>query len=63
MKIELDVHKTTTTYEAATPPQGRKTVGAKRAFTYQTDKDGLTVKRRPDLWLRVLARWGVWMCI
>ena len=29
MKTELDGHKTTGTYEAATPPRGRKPVGAK----------------------------------
>ena len=39
MKIELDGHKMTGTYEAATPPQGRKPVGAKWVFTYKTDKD------------------------
>ena len=34
MQIELDGHKVTGTYEAATPPQGRKPVGAKWVFTY-----------------------------
>ncbi|CAN0599698.1 unnamed protein product, partial [Laminaria digitata] len=42
-KIELDGHKTTGTFEAATPPKGRKPVGAKWVFTYKTDKDGLIV--------------------
>ena len=41
MKIELDSHETTGTREAATPPQGRETVGAKWVFTYKTDKDSL----------------------
>ena len=49
MKIELDGHKTTGTYEAATPPQGRKPVGAKWVFTYKTDKDGLIVKTKARL--------------
>ena len=48
MKIELDGHKTTGTYEAATPPQGRKPVGASWVLTFKTDKDGLieTTKAR-----------------
>ena len=33
MHIELDGHKTTGTYEAATPPRGGKPVGAKWVFT------------------------------
>ena len=41
MKIKLDGHKTTGTYEATTAPLGRKPVGAKWVFTYKTDKDGL----------------------
>ena len=49
MKIELDGHKTTGTYEVATPPQGRKPVGAKWVFTYETDKDGLIVKTKARL--------------
>ena len=49
MKIELDGHKTTGTYEAAIPPQGRKPVGAKWVFTYKTDKDGQIVKTKARL--------------
>ena len=49
MKIELDGHKMTGTYEAATPPQGRKPVGAKWVFTYKTDKDGLIIKTKARL--------------
>ena len=37
MKIELDGHKTTGTYETATPPQGRKPVAAKGLFTCKTN--------------------------
>ena len=55
IKNELDGHKANTTYEAATPPQGRKPVGAKLVFTYKTDRGSLIVKT-PDLWLRVLFR-------
>ena len=44
VKVELDGHKTTGTYEAATPPRGRKPVGAKWAFSYKTNKDGLILK-------------------
>ena len=40
MKIELHGHKTTGSYEPATPPRGRKPVGAKWVFFYKTDKDG-----------------------
>ena len=49
MKIELDGHKTTDTYEAATPPLGLKLVGVKGAFTYKMDKDGLRVKPKARL--------------
>ena len=49
MKSELDGHKTTGTYEAATPPGGRKPVGAKWVFSYETDKDGLIVKTKARL--------------
>ena len=49
MKIELDGHKTTGTYEAATPPRGRKPVGAKCFFSCKTDKDGLMVKTKAIL--------------
>ena len=56
MKVELDGHKTTGTYDAATPPRGRKPVGAKWVFSYKTNKDGLIVKTKLDLWRRVLAR-------
>ena len=40
MIIELDGHKPTGTYEAATPPPRRKPVIAKWVFSYKTDKDG-----------------------
>ena len=56
MKVELDGHKTTGACEAATPPRGRKPVGAKWVFSYKTNKDGLIVKTKLDLWRRVLAR-------
>ena len=46
LKIELDGHKTTGTYEAATPPRGRKAVGAKWVFTYKADKDGLIINEK-----------------
>ena len=49
MKTELDVHKTTGTYEAATPPRGRKPVGAKWVFSYKTDKDGIIAKTKARL--------------
>ena len=35
MKTELDGHKTTSTYQAATPPRGRKSVGEKWVFSYK----------------------------
>ena len=37
IKNELHGHKTTGTYEAATPPRGRKSVIAKWVFSYKTD--------------------------
>ena len=46
MKNELDGHKMTGTYEAATPPRGRKAVGAKGVFTYKADKDGLIINEK-----------------
>ena len=49
MKTELDGHKTTGTYEAATPPRGRKPVGAKWVFSYKTDKDGTIAKTKARL--------------
>ena len=49
MKTELDGHKTTGIYEAVTPPRGRKPVGAKCAFSYKTDKDGIIVKTKARL--------------
>ncbi|CAN0484004.1 unnamed protein product [Laminaria digitata] len=49
MKIELDGHTMTGIFEAATPPKGRKPVGAKWVFTYKTDKDGLIVKIKARL--------------
>ena len=50
------VTKTTGTYEAATPPLGRKAIGAKWVFTYKTDKDDLIVEEKLDVWLGVEAR-------
>ena len=38
MKIEMDGHKTTGTYESATPPRGQKAVGAKWVFTTRLTK-------------------------
>ena len=49
MKIELNCHKTTGTYEAPTPPQGWRPIGAKWVFTHETDKDGLIVKTEARL--------------
>ena len=49
MKMELDGHETTGTYEAATPPQGRKPVGSKFVFIYKTDKDGLLARTEARL--------------
>ena len=49
MKTKLDVHKTTGTHEAATQPRGRKPVGAKWAFLYKTDKDGIIAKTKARL--------------
>ena len=44
MKSGLDGHETSGTYEAATPPRGRKSVGGKWVFSYKTDKDGMITK-------------------
>ena len=41
--------QTTGKYEAATPTQGQKPVGAKWVFTYKTDKDGLIIKTKARL--------------
>ena len=49
MKIELDGHKRTGTYEAATPPRERKPAGAKWVFSYKMDKDGLIIKIKARL--------------
>ena len=56
MKVELDSHKTTGTYEAATPPRGRKQVGAKWVFSYKTNKDGLIVKTKARLVAKGLSQ-------
>ena len=40
MITELDGHKLTATYEAATPSRRRNPVGAKWLFSYKADKDG-----------------------
>ena len=39
MKTELDGHKMTGIYKAATLPRGRKPVGAKWVFSHKTDKE------------------------
>ena len=39
MTAELDGHKTTGTYQAATPPRGWKPVGVKWVFSCKTNKD------------------------
>ena len=49
MKTGLDGHKTTGTYEAATPPRGRKPVVATWVFSYKTDKDGIIAKTKARL--------------
>ena len=49
MKTELDGHKTTGTYEAATPPRRRKPVGATWVFSHKTDKDGIIAKTKARL--------------
>ena len=49
MKSELDGHKTTGIYEAATPPRGRKPVGAKWVFSCKTGKDGIIAKTKARL--------------
>ena len=49
MKNELDGHETTDTYEAATPPRGRKPVSAKWVFSYKTDKDYTVAKAKARL--------------
>ena len=49
MKAELDGHETTGTYEAATPPRGRKPVGAKWVFSYKTVKNGTIAKTKAIL--------------
>ena len=58
MKIELDSHKTTGTYEAATPSRGRKPVGAKWVFSYKADKDGLIVNTKARVVAKGLARYN-----
>ena len=49
MKTELDGHTTTDTYEAATPPGGRKPVRAKWVSSHKTDKDGIITKTKVRL--------------
>ena len=49
MKSELDGLKTTGTHETATPPRGRKPVGAKWVFSFKADKDGLIMKTNARL--------------
>ena len=56
MKIELDGNKTTGTYEAATPPQGQKPVGAKWVSTYKTNKDGLIIKTEDGFGAKVFSQ-------
>ena len=54
MKSMLDGHQATITYEATTPPRGRKPVGERWVFSYETDKDGLIVKTEARV-VRILA--------
>ena len=49
VKIDLDGHKTTGTYESATRPLGRTSVGSKWVFTYTTGKGNLIVKTKAKL--------------
>ena len=49
MKSELDGHKTTGTYDAATPPHRWKPIGARWMFLYKTNKDGRIVKMKARL--------------
>lgn len=46
MKIEIDGHKTTGGYKAATPLEGRKPVAAKWVVTYKTERDSPILKRQ-----------------
>ena len=45
----MDGHETIGTYEAVTPPRGRKPVGAKWMVSYKTDKDGLILNTKARL--------------
>ena len=49
VKNNLEGRNTTGTYEAATPPRGRKPVGEKLVFWYKTDKDGIIAKTKERL--------------
>ena len=49
MKTELDGHKPTGTYEAATPRQERKPLDAKWVVSYTTNKDGTITKTKARL--------------
>ena len=55
MKNELDGHETTGTYEAATPPRGRKPEDTRWGFSCKTDKDGLIVKTKARLVTKVFS--------
>ena len=56
VNIELNVHKTIGTYEAATPPFEWKPVGAMWVFTYKTDKDILIVTTKARLVAKGLSQ-------
>ena len=56
IKTELDGYKTTGIYEAATPPRGRKPVGAKWVLSYKTDKDGIIAKTKARLVAKGLSQ-------
>ena len=49
MKTDLDGHKTTGTYEAATLRQEQKPLDAKWVFSYTTNKDGTITKTKARL--------------
>ena len=56
MKNELNRHKTTGTNKTATPPRGRKPVGAKWVFSYKTEKDGIIAKTKARLVAKGFSR-------
>ena len=56
MKTEVDGRKTSGTFEAATPPRGRKPVCAKWLFSYNTDKDGIIAKTKARLVAKIFSQ-------